>query len=177
MTDLISIQVELKAPKSQYNSFAKYKYRNLEDILEAVKPLLNKYGCTLTISDSVKETCGILYTEAKAKFTDSNGHVVECTAQAGIDVHKKGMDVAQSFGASSSYARKYCMNALFLIDDTKDADATNDHKDDKAPVKEKLTSERFIKAKAAVEKGQWTVQQINEKYDLSAAQKKELESI
>jgi hypothetical protein len=176
MKDLISIQAELKAPKSQYNSFAKYKYRNLEDILEAVKPLLVKYKCSLVISDSVKETCGILYTEALAKFTDSKGDTVECTAQAGIDVHKKGMDVAQSFGASSSYARKYCMNALFLIDDTKDADATNDHKD-KDPVKEKLTSDRFAKAKVAVEQGKWTANQLIEKYDLSATQKKELQSI
>jgi hypothetical protein len=126
MRELIAIQSELKAPKNQYNAFGKYKYRSVEDILEAVKPLLLKYECTLTIEDEVKEVGGIVFIEATAAIQkDMEGRAV--TAQAGIDINRKGMDVAQSFGSSSSYARKYALNGLFLIDDTKDPDATNDH--------------------------------------------------
>ena len=126
MEQLIRIQAELKAPKNQRNNFGKYNYRSCEDILEAVKPLLSKENCTLVISDEIKELGGLVYCEAKA--TIGNGtNEVSVTAQAGIDPSRKGMDIAQSFGSSSSYARKYALNGLFLIDDTKDADATNTH--------------------------------------------------
>ena len=126
MEQLIRIQAELKAPKNQRNNFGKYNYRSCEDILEALKPLLSKENCTLVISDEIKELGGLVYCEAKA--TISNGtNEVSVTAQAGIDPSRKGMDIAQSFGSSSSYARKYALNGLFLIDDTKDADATNTH--------------------------------------------------
>ena len=126
MSNLIKIQSELKAPKNQTNAFGKYKYRSCEDILEAVKPLLLKYNCQLIISDTIKEAGGIIYCESRIVFTDGieNYYVTAC---AGIEPNRKGMDIAQSFGASSSYARKYALNGLFLIDDTKDADATNDH--------------------------------------------------
>jgi hypothetical protein len=126
MSNLIKIQSELKAPKNQTNAFGKYKYRSCEDILEAVKPLLLKYNCQLIISDSIKEAGGVIYCESRIVFTDGieNYYVTAC---AGIEPNRKGMDIAQSFGASSSYARKYALNGLFLIDDTKDADATNDH--------------------------------------------------
>jgi len=126
MEKLIKIQSELKAPKSQFNSFGKYKYRNCEDVLEAVKPLLAKYGCALTISDNIAEVNGMVYVEAIATFNDGENYV-HVSAQAGIDPNRKGMDIAQSFGSSSSYARKYALNGLFLIDDTKDADSTNTH--------------------------------------------------
>ena len=137
MKKLTDIQNELKAPKNQYNSFGKYKYRSCEDILEAVKPLLAKHGCTLTITDEVKEVGGLVFIEATAKISGAIANlkvdgedvieIEEVKAQAGIDPNRKGMDIAQSFGSSSSYARKYALNGLFLIDDTKDADATNDH--------------------------------------------------
>jgi hypothetical protein len=141
MKELIKIQAELKAPKNQFNSFGKYKYRSVEDILEAVKPLLAKYECTLTIHDEVKEVAGITFIEATASIQkDMEGRTV--TAQAGIDINRKGMDIAQSFGSSSSYARKYALNGLFLIDDTKDPDATNDHQP-KAPAKVAPTDEQF----------------------------------
>ena len=141
MKELIKIQAELKAPKNQFNSFGKYKYRSVEDILEAVKPLLAKYECTLTIHDEVKEVAGITFIEATASIQkDMEGRTV--TAQAGIDINRKGMDIAQSFGSSSSYARKYALNGLFLIDDTKDPDATNDHQP-KAPAKVAPTEEQF----------------------------------
>jgi hypothetical protein len=129
---LIAIQHELKAPKSQFNSFGKYAYRNQEDILEALKPLLAKYQLAMTISDTIKEVFGLVYVEASVNVS-LNGETRVSTAQAGIDPNRKGMDIAQSFGSSSSYARKYALNAMFLIDDTKDADATNNHAKDSAP--------------------------------------------
>lgn len=127
MEALIKIQSELKAPKNQYNSFGKYKYRNCEDILEALKPLLLKYECTLTITDNIQEVCGLIVIESTAKISNKEGAFKKVMAHAGIDVNRKGMDIAQSFGASSSYARKYALNGLFLIDDTKDPDTTNTH--------------------------------------------------
>ena len=128
MEQLIKIQSELKAPKNQRNKFGNYNYRSCEDILEAVKTLLEKYECELTISDEIKEITGIPYVEATARLRHGD-KVIQVSAQAGIDPSRKGMDIAQSFGSSSSYARKYALNGLFLIDDNKDADATN--KDDK----------------------------------------------
>jgi hypothetical protein len=142
MKELIAIQSELKAPKNQFNAFGKYKYRSVEDILEAVKPLLLKYGCTLIIEDEVKEVGGIIFIESTASIQkDMEGRAV--TAQAGIDINRKGMDVAQSFGSSSSYARKYALNGLFLIDDTKDPDSTNDHGKGPTVTKTKPTDEQF----------------------------------
>lgn len=123
---LINVQSRLKAPKSQYNSFGKYSYRNQEDILEALKPLLAENGLVLTLSDSIHEVFGLVYVESKVRVS-YGADEISVTAQAGIDPNRKGMDIAQSFGSSSSYARKYALNALFLIDDTKDADATNNH--------------------------------------------------
>ena len=131
MNNLSKIQFELKAPKNQFNAFGKYKYRNCEDILEAVKPLLEKYECFLTITDTIKEAAGIIYVEATARLTNGE-FAASATASAGIELNKKGMDLSQSFGASSSYARKYALNGLFLIDDTKDADATNTHAKEEA---------------------------------------------
>ena len=128
---LINVQSRLKAPKSQYNSFGKYSYRNQEDILEALKPLLAENELVLTLSDSIHEVFGLVYVESKVRVS-SGADEITVTAQAGIDPNRKGMDIAQSFGSSSSYARKYALNAMFLIDDTKDADATNTHGKDAA---------------------------------------------
>jgi len=131
MKELIQIQCELKAPKNQYNSFGKYKYRSCEDILEAVKPLLLKYECTLTIEDEVKEVGGIVFVESTAAIQiDKEGRTEgrAVTAQAGINPNRTGMDIAQSFGSSSSYARKYALSGLLLIEDSHlDPDASNDH--------------------------------------------------
>lgn len=121
------IQLELKAPKSKYNSFGKFHYRSLEDILEGVKPLLQKYGATLVVSDEVQEIGPVVVITAKAVFTDAEGKQTMTTAHAGVEINKKGMDVAQTFGSSSSYARKYALNGLFLIDDTQDADTDAYH--------------------------------------------------
>lgn len=124
---LLRVQTELKAPKNQFNGFGKYAYRSCEDILEAVKPILNKHGLCLTITDEIHEVAGVIFVNARAIVFDGDGTKVEVTAQAGIDTQKKGMDLSQTFGSASSYARKYALNGLFLIDDTKDADATNNH--------------------------------------------------
>lgn len=140
MKQLINIQAELKAPKNQFNSFGKYHYRNAEDILEALKPLLKKHECTLTLNDEIKTAGSIMYVESTATLCHE-GDCISVTAQAGIDPNRKGMDIAQAFGASSSYARKYALSGLFLLDDSKDADATNTHgKEDLNPIKKKLWS-------------------------------------
>jgi len=167
---LIAIQKELKAPKNQRNNFGKYNYRSCEDILEAVKPLLSKYALALTISDEIKELGGILFAEATVTLGDMDAKV-SVQAQAGIDPNRKGMDIAQSFGSSSSYARKYSLNGLFLIDDTKDADATNTHnKAPKAPASDKQwlnkgTAE-FKKVQAYI-KGGGSIEKVEAKYRIS----------
>lgn len=126
---LLKIQTELKAPKNKYNAFGKYNYRNLEGILEASKPLLLKYGVNLILSDETIEVAGFPICNAKAKIfcSDYPELSIEVQAQGGIDFSKKGMDWSQASGSASSYARKYALNGLFLIDDTEDADATNKH--------------------------------------------------
>lgn len=125
---LLSIQTELKAPKGQYNSFGKYNYRSCEDILEAVKPLLAKYKTSLTISDDVVEVGGRVYVKAVAKLVDIEDEgQISNVAWAREDEDKSGMSQSQITGTASSYARKYCLNGLFLIDDTKDAD-TDEYK-------------------------------------------------
>ncbi len=121
MKELLAIQAELKAPKGQYNSFGKYKYRSAEDILEAVKPLLLKNDCTMTLSDELINIGDRYYVKATAKIT-SKDESVAVTALAREPEEKKGMDSSQITGTASSYAREYALNGLFLIDDTKDAD-------------------------------------------------------
>ena len=127
-TKLLNVQSELKAPKSQYNSFGKYKYRSCEDILEALKPILNKNKATVIISDDILFVEGRHYIKATVKFIDTeNGEMVENSALAREDEVKKGMDSSQITGSVSSYARKYALNGMFAIDDTKDSDSTNTH--------------------------------------------------
>ena len=123
---LAAIQAALKAPKSQYNKFGGYKYRKAEDILEAVKPLLKEYGCTLTCTDELQLIGDRYYIKATATITSSeDGVSVSTTAYAREEEEKKGMDGSQVTGASSSYARKYALNGLLCIDDTADSDTTN----------------------------------------------------
>lgn len=117
------IQTELKAPKNQKNNFGGYKYRNLESILENVKPLLNKYNAVLTITDDIITVGERIYVKAIATIMSvEDGDNITVSAYAREDVAKKGMDLSQLTGACSSYARKYALNGLFCIDDTKDAD-------------------------------------------------------
>ncbi len=174
---LVLIQSELKAPKNQFNSFGKYKYRSQEDILEALKPLLKKYDVSLTIEDEIKQISDLIYVEATV-LIESGSDSKSIKAQAGIDPKRKGMDIAQCFGASSSYARKYALNGMFLIDDTKDPDATNDHGSNLEPQVEK--SKRKQKEELTVESPKWntvveaikngyTIEQVKSKYTVSQA--------
>lgn len=125
---LMNIQSELKAPKSQYNSFGKYNYRNLEDILESLKPLLAKYKALINISDEIVLIGERYYVKATAKLVDIEKEAfIPAVAYAREDENKKGMDLSQLTGSTSSYARKYALNGLFAIDDTKDSDSINTH--------------------------------------------------
>jgi len=170
MDRLAVIQQQLKAPKNQYNNFGKYKFRSCEDIMEAVKPHLN--GLVLNLTDEVKEAAGYMYVEATAMITDGE-KMQAVKAQAGIDPNRKGMDIAQAFGSSSSYARKYALNGLFLIDDTKDADTTNIHNKNEVK-KEKLSKKRFEDALKALQDGKINKSKLEE-FDLSPLQVKALE--
>lgn len=123
---LVSIQNKLNAPKSQYNSFGKYKYRSCEDILEALKPLLKEHGLVVTLNDEIQVFGNRIYVKATATLSDGVKEI-SVSAYAREDEQKKGMDGSQVTGAASSYARKYALNGLFAIDDAKDADSTNTH--------------------------------------------------
>ena len=129
---LIAIQSELKAPKGQFNKFGNYKYRNAEDILEAVKPLLKKYNCLLTLSDDIRLVGDRFYVMATATITDAETRKYEEVKAFAIEeATKKVMDASQITGTASSYARKYALNGLFCIDDTKDADSNEYKKQEK----------------------------------------------
>lgn len=144
--ELIEIQANLKAPKGQWNNFGKYKYRSAEDILEAVKPHLHKHDCLLYLSDEMVAIGNRIYVKATATFINADGVQVVNTAYAREEEEKKGMDGCQITGTASSYARKYALNGLFLIDDTKDAD-TNEHHvqtQAKAQSKQKSTTIRDV---------------------------------
>ncbi|WP_295234511.1 ERF family protein [Veillonella sp.] len=156
---LIAVQLALKAPKNQYNSFGKYNYRNCEDILESVKPLLAEQGLLLTIFDEVVEVQGRFYVKATAKITDGT-QCIENTAFARESEDKKGMDASQVTGATSSYARKYALNGLFLIDDVKDSDysnGTDNHKADSKPT----ALERWSQLSARASNGGITNDELN----------------
>lgn len=167
---LMEVQAELKAPKGQYNSFGKYNYRSCEDILEGVKPLLSKVGAVITLCDSIEVICDRVYVKATAKFTDVESlESVENTSFAREPVEKKGSDESQITGASSSYARKYALNGLLLIDDTKDADTDENHNERNAKAKrqvdapkepEKITDKDKEVLRKTVEDKGYTVEQI-----------------
>lgn len=128
-TKLLNIQNELKAPKSQYNTFGKFYYRNCEDIQEGLKPLLVKNNATIIISDEIVQVDNRIYVKATVSFIDvETGESITNTAFAREEESKKGMDGSQVTGATSSYARKYALNGLFCIDDSRDPD--NDNKND-----------------------------------------------
>ena len=147
---LCLIQQELKAPKGQYNGFGKYHYRSAEDILEALKPLLGKHGCFVALSDALMQIGDRYYVKACASIFDADSKErIDVTAYAREDETKKGMDGSQITGAASSYARKYALNGLFAIDDTKDADALNQpEKQPSRPSADPLRSAKIRLAKA-----------------------------
>jgi hypothetical protein len=168
--NLVKIQAELKAPKGQFNAFGKYKYRNAEDIIEAVKPILFKYGTALVITDEVLQVGDRIYVQATATLLDDTDNSISSKGWAREEEVKKGMDAAQITGSASSYARKYALNGLFAIDDTKDADSTNEHKDEVGEEKrmklitllENTIWDESLKSKQAIKISAFTT---NEQYD------------
>lgn len=128
MKELLQIQTKLNAPKNQYNSFGNYNYRNAEDILEAVKPLLSENKCVLKLTDDIVQIGDRYYVKSIAELKNSTGEIESTTAFAREELTKKGMDGSQITGSSSSYARKYALGGLFAIDDGKDADSMNNAK-------------------------------------------------
>ena len=174
---LIQIQTKFKSKKSRFNSFGKYYFRSAEDILEATKPFLSELGVSVTVNEKlVSMNPPIL--ETTATIFDGKD-AIHAIAIVGIDMDQKGMQVPQKFGAASSYGKKYALGNLFLIDDTQDADASNEH--GKSPVVDKLKQ----KAKSAITKEQMkdatkyvkaggSIDAIKKKYKLTAAQEKEL---
>ena len=140
---LSNVQTELKAPKNQFNGFGKYKYRSCEDILEAVKPLLAKNKLTMIISDEIEHIGERFYVKATIELFDvETGETIITSKLAREEETKKGMDASQLTGSTSSYATKYALNGLFLIDDTKDADATNNHGNQKNENKDTNKSDK-----------------------------------
>lgn len=144
---IVAIQSELKAPKGQYNSFGKYNYRSCEDILEGVKPLLAKHGLVLTIQDSIDLIGDRFYVKATATITDGKDEI-STSAYARESLDKKGMDASQVTGATSSYARKYALNGLLAIDDTKDADTMDNSKKPVQQTQETVYNWQTLKARA-----------------------------
>lgn len=144
---IVAIQSELKAPKGQYNSFGKYNYRSCEDILEGVKPLLTKHGLVLTIQDSIDLIGDRFYIKATATITDGKEQL-STSAYARESLDKKGMDASQVTGATSSYARKYALNGLLAIDDTKDADTMDNSKKPVQQTQETVYNWNSLKTRA-----------------------------
>ena len=177
---LAQIQTELKAKKSSYNSFGKYYFRKAEDILEAIKPFLLKHNVTVTINEELVIIESINAPMLKSTATISDGeNAIHATSMVGVDLNQKGMQTAQQFGAASSYGKKYALGNLFLIDDTQDSDATNNHGKSNAVNKIKqaakpvITADQLQKAKEYIAAG-GNIDAIESKYKLTAENKKEL---
>ena len=175
---LAVIQTKLKAKKSSYNSFGKYYFRKAEDILEAIKPFLMEHNVTVTINDEIIVTDPVPTIKSTATITDGKDSI-NATAIVGVDLQQKGMQTAQQFGAASSYGKKYALGNLFLIDDTQDSDATNNHGKSKAVTKIKqaakpaITKDQMAKAVEYVAAG-GNVEAIESKYKLTDEQRKNL---
>ena len=176
---LATIQTKLKAKKSQYNSFGKYYFRKAEDILEAIKPFLLEQGVTVTINEELIVNDPVPTIKSTATITDGVD-AINATAIVGVDLQQKGMQTAQQFGAASSYGKKYALGNLFLIDDTQDSDATNDHGKKSSVVakikqaaKPAITKDQMAKAVEYVAAG-GKVDAIESKYKLTDEQRKNL---
>jgi len=160
---LSKIQAELKAKKSKFNSFGKYNYRSAEDILEAIKPFLLEHNVTVTINEGVEELGGMIIMNSVAKISDGKDSI-EAVAVVAVDMDQKGMNSPQKFGSASSYAKKYALGNLLLIDDTADPDATNTHG---KVAKPKLEGIALTKAKEFIKNG-GSKEAIKAKYDIPA---------
>ena len=174
---LADVQTKLKAKKSSYNSFGKYYFRKAEDILEGVKPFLLQHNISVTISEELIATDPVPMIKSTATISDGTD-AIHATAVVGVDMQQKGMQTAQQFGAASTYAKKYALGNLFLIDDTEDADTTNNHGKGvaakvAAKAKPAITNEQLVKAIEYIAAG-GDIAAIKTKYKLTAAQEKQL---
>jgi hypothetical protein len=176
---LSKIQFELKAKKGQKNNFGGYQYRSAEDVLEALKPLSNKYGVSVVITEKLLAE-GVL--ESQATVTNLEGQSIAANAIVGIDMNQKGMSLPQKYGSASSYAKKYALGNLFAIDNTADADATNTHgkgsikvTTDKAELKE--NSQAYLKVVTALKSKKFTLSDVEAKYLVSSELKNKLKNI
>jgi len=168
---LIAIQTELKVPKGNYNSFGKYKYRSAEDILEALKPLLNKYQLRLSLTDDIYFTDHKIFIKSTASVF-LNNEFIAVNGFAEMSEHK-GMSSEQCTGTASSYARKYALNGLFLIDETEsDPDSKDNTKQEVK--KPQIDTARFEKAIEAIQKNEFTVEDLKAKFELTELQQKAL---
>jgi len=157
---LSKIQVEFKSKKSRFNSFGKYNFRSAEDILEATKPFLKELNVTVTVDEELVSFDPPVM-QVTAKISDGKDSI-NSKAVVGVDLDQKGMQMPQRYGAASSYGKKYALGNLFLIDDTQDSDATNNHGKATA-AKQKLTNESLAKAKEYINKG-GSIDAIKAKY-------------
>ena len=176
---LAVIQTKLKTKKTSYNSFGKYYFRKAEDILEAVKPFLLEQGVSVTINEEIIATDPVPTLQSTATISDGT-NAIHATAVVGVDLNQKGMQTAQQFGAASSYGKKYALGNLFLIDDTQDADGSNDHGKKskvitkiKQAAKPNITADQLKKAEEYVLAG-GDIKAIEGKYKLTDKQKKVL---
>jgi len=166
---LSQIQTRFKSKKSRFNSFGKYYFRSAEDILEATKPFLLELGVTVTVNEELIATEPMPVIQTTATVTDGEG-TVTATSVVGVDLNQKGMQAPQQFGSASSYAKKYALGNLFLIDDTQDSDATNNHG------KKTMTAQQVQSAKGYLKSG-GKIDAIKEKYQLTSAQEAELKTL
>jgi|TARA_A100001515_G_C4576246_1_gene211460 hypothetical protein len=165
---LAQVQTEFKSKKSRFNSFGKYYFRSAEDILEAIKPFLLKYGITVTVDEELIVEGPVPVIKTTATIHDEKGMTMSTSAIVGVDLNQKGMQVPQQFGSASSYGKKYALGNLFLIDDTQDSDATNKHGKDKL--------QDLAKAKSYIQSG-GKLDAIKKKYQLTPQQEKELTTL
>ena len=166
---LSQIQTKFKSKKSRFNSFGKYYFRSAEDILEATKPFLLELGVTVTVNEELIATEPMPVIQTTATVTDGEG-TITATSVVGVDLNQKGMQAPQQFGSASSYAKKYALGNLFLIDDTQDSDATNNHG------KKTMTAQQIQSAKGYLKSG-GKIDAIKEKYQLTSAQEAELKTL
>ena len=166
---LSKIQQRFKSKKSRFNSFGKYYFRSAEDILEAIKPFEKELGFTVTINEKFIENEILPMLETTATLHDDKGMTISATAIVGVDLDQKGMQMPQRFGSASSYGKKYALGNLFLIDDTQDSDATNNHG-------KTMSDVEVQKAKAYVKSG-GKIEAIKKKYQLTPALEQELKTL
>ena len=166
---LSQIQTKFKSKKSRFNSFGKYYFRSAEDILEATKPFLLELGVTVTVNEELIATEPMPVIQTTATITDGEGKIT-ATSVVGVDLNQKGMQAPQQFGSASSYAKKYALGNLFLIDDTQDSDATNNHGKSKSKLTDIIAAKNFIANGGKIDA-------IKAKYQLTSAQEAELKTL